>query len=482
MAKIMLVEDDNNLREIYEARLLAEGYEIVSAHDGEEALALAVKEKPDLIISDVMMPKISGFDMLDILRTTPETKYTKVIMMTALSQAEDKDRADKLGADRYLVKSQVTLEDVARVAREVLDGAPDPEKMPVSSSNEPLPETSPIATVTPPEPTVPAAAYTATDSAAPIPEPSLTMSSPVADPAAAPIVQPPPEPTSVSAQAKDSSVSTHTAPDDTSPTTISDNPAVSTPAEPTMITEAVSAPVPAPPLPYPTTPDVGELTGNDMPGAAVGTPITPAPLVDPTPQTAANATPATPTPDLQIQAAPTTAEEQKTVEAQIEEFLSHNAIEPPMAVAETVQTEQHGSVLPTDNPDQLQTQPPTATTPQTTPTTPEPSTNSPQDVSSQAPANPTEMAPVATQPMATTTTKLESADYPDNGVSGKKVIQPINDLTQKPDLNALLSKEEEKEKIASIMGNSGVAPPPAQPLTPGQRTHPDGQDPNLIAL
>lgn len=67
MAKILLVEDDNNLREIYEARLMAEGYEIVSARDGEEALTVAMKEKPDLIISDVMMPKISGFDMLDIL-------------------------------------------------------------------------------------------------------------------------------------------------------------------------------------------------------------------------------------------------------------------------------------------------------------------------------------------------------------------------------------------------------------------------------
>ena len=127
MAKVMLVEDDNNLREIYGARLLAEGYEIVSAKDGEEALALAVKEKPDLIITDVMMPKISGFDMLDILRSTPETKNTKIVMMTALSQAEDKTRADKLGADRYLVKSQVTLEDVAKTARELLgDEAPAP--------------------------------------------------------------------------------------------------------------------------------------------------------------------------------------------------------------------------------------------------------------------------------------------------------------------------------------------------------------------
>jgi DNA-binding response OmpR family regulator len=128
MAKILLVEDDSNLREIYEARLMAEGYEIVSARDGEEALTIAIKEKPDLIISDVMMPKISGFDMLDILRNTDETKNTKVIMMTALSQAEDKARAKKLGANRYLVKSQVTLEDVARVAQEVLDNVPAPEE------------------------------------------------------------------------------------------------------------------------------------------------------------------------------------------------------------------------------------------------------------------------------------------------------------------------------------------------------------------
>jgi CheY-like chemotaxis protein len=119
--KILLVEDDNNLREIYGARLQAEGYDIVSAPDGENALAVAVKEKPDLIISDVMMPKVSGFDMLDILRNAPETKDTKVIMMTALSQAEDKARADKLGADMYLVKSQVTLEDVAKAVHQILD-------------------------------------------------------------------------------------------------------------------------------------------------------------------------------------------------------------------------------------------------------------------------------------------------------------------------------------------------------------------------
>ena len=198
----MLVEDDNNLREIYGARLLAEGYEIVSAKDGEEALAMVVKEKPDLIISDIMMPKISGFDMLDILRSTPETKNTKVIMMTALSQAEDKDRAGKLGADRYLVKSQVTLEDVAKAAAEVLAGdgaapaaaeapavvapaAPEPAAAPAAAAPTPAPaDPAPVA--------APAPTPVAEPAAAPAPAPTPT---PVAEPAATPAPAPAPTPT-----------------------------------------------------------------------------------------------------------------------------------------------------------------------------------------------------------------------------------------------------------------------------------------------
>jgi len=127
MAKIMVVEDDNSLREIYSIRLTAEGYDIVSAGDGEEALAVAVREKPDLILSDVMMPKISGFDMLDILRQTPETTKIKVIMMTALSSEDQRARGESLGANKYLVKSQVGIEDVVNAVHEVLgDRKEDP--------------------------------------------------------------------------------------------------------------------------------------------------------------------------------------------------------------------------------------------------------------------------------------------------------------------------------------------------------------------
>jgi CheY-like chemotaxis protein len=120
MAKVLLVEDDNNLREIFEMRLQAEGYDTITASDGEEALVVATKEKPDLIIADVMMPKLSGFEMLETLRAAPEMGQVKVIMMTALGQAEDRTRGEKLGVIKYLVKSQVTLEDFVRAVSEVL--------------------------------------------------------------------------------------------------------------------------------------------------------------------------------------------------------------------------------------------------------------------------------------------------------------------------------------------------------------------------
>ena len=120
MAKILLVEDDVALRDVYSARLQAEGYWIVTASNGEEALASAVKDMPDLILLDVMMPRISGFDVLDIIRSTPETAHSKVIMMTALSSTEDRARGEKLGVDKYLVKSQVTLEEAVAAIAEVL--------------------------------------------------------------------------------------------------------------------------------------------------------------------------------------------------------------------------------------------------------------------------------------------------------------------------------------------------------------------------
>lgn len=110
--KILLVEDDNGLASVYVARLEAEGFDTKRVADGEDALAAAIEYKPDLVLLDIMLPKVSGYDVLDILRTTPETKDIKVIVLTALGQDEDKERANKLGADDYLIKSQVVISDV----------------------------------------------------------------------------------------------------------------------------------------------------------------------------------------------------------------------------------------------------------------------------------------------------------------------------------------------------------------------------------
>jgi DNA-binding response OmpR family regulator len=110
--KILLVEDDDALAAVYMARLEAEGFSIQRVPNGEEALAKALDFRPDLILLDAMMPKVSGFDVLDILRNTPETTNMRIIMLTALSQESDIQRAKALGVDEYLVKSQVVIADV----------------------------------------------------------------------------------------------------------------------------------------------------------------------------------------------------------------------------------------------------------------------------------------------------------------------------------------------------------------------------------
>ena len=114
--KILLVEDDMALSAVYRSRLEIEGFDVREANNGEDALSATVEYRPDLILLDVMMPKISGFDVLDILRNTPETANVRIIILTALSQPKDKERAESLGVDDYLVKSQVVIGDVvARV-------------------------------------------------------------------------------------------------------------------------------------------------------------------------------------------------------------------------------------------------------------------------------------------------------------------------------------------------------------------------------
>lgn len=118
--KILLVEDDESLANVYMTRLEGEGFLARRVKNGEDALASALEFRPDLIILDVMMPKISGFDVLDIIRNTPEVANVKIIMLTALSQEADIQRAKNLGVDDYLVKSQVVIADVMNKVKQHL--------------------------------------------------------------------------------------------------------------------------------------------------------------------------------------------------------------------------------------------------------------------------------------------------------------------------------------------------------------------------
>ena len=112
--KILLVEDDNALADVYLNRLTSEGFDVRRVDNGEDALAAAVEFHPDLIVLDVMMPKISGFDVLDILKNTPATAQIKVMMLTALGQESDQKKANDLGADDYLVQSQISTSEVIK--------------------------------------------------------------------------------------------------------------------------------------------------------------------------------------------------------------------------------------------------------------------------------------------------------------------------------------------------------------------------------
>ena len=123
LRRILLVEDDDALANVYMTRLHAEGFDIKRVNNGEDALVTVLSYRPDLVVLDVMMPKLNGFEVLDILRNTPEVGNVKVIMLTALSQEADKKRAEELGVDDYLVKSQVVIADVIDHIKQHLDVA-----------------------------------------------------------------------------------------------------------------------------------------------------------------------------------------------------------------------------------------------------------------------------------------------------------------------------------------------------------------------
>jgi len=118
--KILIVDDDMTLRELYEERMKQEGYIILSASDGEEAIEKAVKEKPDLMLLDIMMPKINGIDVMKMLREKEETSKIPIIILTALVQEISKVKDMMKLGDGYLIKSEIMPKDVVAKVEESL--------------------------------------------------------------------------------------------------------------------------------------------------------------------------------------------------------------------------------------------------------------------------------------------------------------------------------------------------------------------------
>jgi PleD family two-component response regulator len=110
--KIMIVEDDSFVMDIYETKLLQEGYEIVSAINGVEALKKLEDVEPDLIMLDIIMPYMDGLEVLAKIKADERLKNIPVILLTNLSQKEEVDKGLGLGANDYLIKSHFTPSEV----------------------------------------------------------------------------------------------------------------------------------------------------------------------------------------------------------------------------------------------------------------------------------------------------------------------------------------------------------------------------------
>lgn len=110
--KILIIDDDERLVGLYAMALKNQGYEVETSLDGKTGLSKIAEVKPDLVLLDVMMPVVSGFVTLDTIKSMPDTENIKVVMLTALSDDKMKERALSLGADDYIVKTQLNVVEV----------------------------------------------------------------------------------------------------------------------------------------------------------------------------------------------------------------------------------------------------------------------------------------------------------------------------------------------------------------------------------
>ena len=124
MSKICVIEDDKGLAEIYQTLLTTAGFTVVVANDGAAGLKLVEDTLPDLVLLDLMLPELSGYDVLKGMRTSEWGRDIKVIMLTNISETEAPDGIEQLGFSRYIVKANLVSNKLPDICTEVISEAP----------------------------------------------------------------------------------------------------------------------------------------------------------------------------------------------------------------------------------------------------------------------------------------------------------------------------------------------------------------------
>ncbi len=120
--KVLIVEDDVYISEMYKIKFESENYKTVVTNNGSEVIKIIEKEKPDIILLDIVMPVMDGFDVLKIIKSNKKFNSIPVVMLTNLSQKESIERVFELGARGYIVKSHFTPSEVVKKVKDILDG------------------------------------------------------------------------------------------------------------------------------------------------------------------------------------------------------------------------------------------------------------------------------------------------------------------------------------------------------------------------
>jgi CheY-like chemotaxis protein len=117
---VMIIEDDEFLSSLIKTRLEKINYKVLQAFDGEEALELLKKNKPDLILLDIIMPKLSGFEVLEAISMDPELGKAPIVILSNLAQEGDIEKARRLGASEFFVKVRISVDDLVKKVNSIL--------------------------------------------------------------------------------------------------------------------------------------------------------------------------------------------------------------------------------------------------------------------------------------------------------------------------------------------------------------------------